>query len=101
MIAIVASYRMIISSARFIAFGLLGIIGMEYWRQTANAAKKEHKQDTNLVELRKDINSLSGTLQKQREQIDQLTALVASLDRKGYKLVPADRETDRKALKPR
>ena len=82
-------------------FCISGIIGLEYWRQTANAAKKEKKQDDNLVQLRKEINSLSRTTQKQHEQINQLTALVASLDTKGFKLVPADSKIDRKTLKPR
>ena len=75
------------------------MLAFEYWRQTANAAKKEQKQDDSLVRLRKDINELTALVEAQQSYVEDLTnTLLASAD-KHAKMVPADRKEDLKKLR--
>lgn len=75
------------------------MIALEYWRQTANAAKKEQKQDDTLVLLRKEINELTRTVEMRQKSLDELTLILENYKSKDFQLVKADSKQDSQKLK--
>jgi len=75
------------------------VIALEYWRQTANAAKKEQKQDDTLVLLRKEINELTRTVEMRQKSLDELTLILENYKSKDFQLVKADSKQDSQKLK--
>ena len=80
---------------------ILGAIALEYWRQTANTAKKEKKQDDNLVLLRKELNRLTETVESRQQVIDELTKALENYQSTDFKLVKTDPNQQVQKLKPK
>lgn len=76
-----------------------GVIALEYWRQTANAARKEKKQDDNLITLRSEVNHLTRVIESREEAMRELTNILENYKSKDFKLVKADPQKDQQKLK--
>ncbi|XP_067941571.1 optic atrophy 3 protein homolog [Watersipora subatra] len=76
-----------------------GVIAMEYWRQTANAARKEKKQDDTMIQLRKDLNQLTLLVEARQETIDKLIKSLEHYQPSGCKIVKVEPKNESGKLK--
>ena len=58
------------------------MVGLEYYRQSANAAWRDEQQDTSLVRLTRDMKSLRAKLDEQCDDLDELVRVVEVIEGK-------------------